>query len=280
VQLVVDATTAIVQLSDPEHFNTFSSGLGEDTRLAMSRLQALPGVASVVLQGTGAHFSAGGNPWSLSFGMSTPAASTASLRELYAGFVQLRALPVPIICGVHGTVIGGGVAACMHADCLVAERSTRFEHGNLVRGVCPLGMLSRTFVLALGRQTALAIYLQNAQLDAPAAVALDLCSVVVSGVEATQAHARGVARASCEMPNTRCWLRAPINAAVLASEASWHAECQMVGGGMAKSSLTHDDSMHAGARCQQRAHRRQADGIEEKHAMVQRTLPQCWRHAL
>ena len=121
VQLVVDAAMAIVQLSDPEHFNTFSSGLGEDTRLAMSRLQALPGVASVVLQGTGAHFSAGGNPWSLSFGMSTPAASTASLRELYAGFVQLRALPVPIICGVHGTVIGGGVAACMHADYLVAE---------------------------------------------------------------------------------------------------------------------------------------------------------------
>ena len=35
VQLRVDASTAILQLNDPEHFNTFSNELGEDMLHAM-----------------------------------------------------------------------------------------------------------------------------------------------------------------------------------------------------------------------------------------------------
>ena len=65
VQLCTDAATAILQLNDPEHFNTFSNALGEDMRRAVQHVSAQPDVTSVVLQGAGPHFSVGGNPYTM-----------------------------------------------------------------------------------------------------------------------------------------------------------------------------------------------------------------------
>ena len=61
----------------------------------------------------------------------------------------------------------------MHADFVAADHATALEHGNLVRGFCPLGLLSQTFDIALGPH-ALSCYLQNARLDAQAAHSLRL----------------------------------------------------------------------------------------------------------
>jgi enoyl-CoA hydratase/carnithine racemase len=102
----MNAATAVLQLNDPEHFNTFSTGLGEDMRRAMQQICALPSVASVVLQGMGPHFSVGGNPYALRGSLVMRAAGFAlSLRELYDGFLQLRTLPRPVLGAVHGTLV-------------------------------------------------------------------------------------------------------------------------------------------------------------------------------
>jgi len=140
--------------------------MGEDLLLAAEQI-AVRGatVRAVVLQGAGSHFSAGGNPYAHKGGV--PLASAASaLRHAFAGFAELRALAVPLVCAVHGTVIGGGNAACLSCDYIVAEVSARFEHGNLVRGVCPLGGYSRTLPHVAGVARALAIYLGNDTLSA------------------------------------------------------------------------------------------------------------------
>ena len=137
VQLRMDAATAILQLNDPEHFNTFSTGLGDDMRRAMQHICALSSVASVVLHGAGPHFAVGGNPYAVRGSVVESLAGFAlSLRELYAGFVQLRTLPHPVMGAVHGALVGGGVAGSLHVDYIAADRASTFEHGNLVRGVC------------------------------------------------------------------------------------------------------------------------------------------------
>ena len=122
-------------------------------------------VRAVVLRGAGAHFSAGGNPYAHK-GDASLAAAAAVLRRTFAGFAVLQALAVPIVCAAHGTVIGGGIAACLNCDYIVAEGSATFQHGNLVRGVCPLGGLSRTLPHVTGRARALAMYLGNGTLNA------------------------------------------------------------------------------------------------------------------
>ena len=142
--------------------------MGEDLSLAVKQLAARAGagVRAVVLRGAGVHFSPGGNPhaWDAKGALLTAAA--AALRRTFAGFAALRALAVPLVCAVHGTVIGGGNAACLSCDYVVAEGSTTFEHGNLVRGVCPLGGYSRTLPHVAGVARALAIYLGNGILSA------------------------------------------------------------------------------------------------------------------
>ena len=117
VQLLVDACTVTLELSDAEHFNAFSAELGEDMRHAVQHICALSSVTSVVLQGAGSHFSVGGNPYTVSGSIVASASSAAfSLRELYDGFVKLRTLLRPVVGAVHGTLVGGGVAGCLHAD--------------------------------------------------------------------------------------------------------------------------------------------------------------------
>ena len=127
-------------------------------------------VRAVVLRGAGAHFSPGGNHYRHE-GDAPLAAAAAALRRTFAGFAALQALAVPLVCAAHGTVIGGGIAACLSCDYIVAEGSTTFEHGNLVRGVCPLGGLSRTLPHVAGVARALSMYLGNETLSAAEALA-------------------------------------------------------------------------------------------------------------
>merc|ERR1712023_487928 len=109
----MDASTAILQLNDPKHFNTFSNELGEDMLHAIGvHVSALPSVVSVVLQGAGPHFSVGGNPYQMGGNRLMLAGLALSLRELYDGFLRLRALPRPVVGALHGTLVGGGVAGC------------------------------------------------------------------------------------------------------------------------------------------------------------------------
>jgi enoyl-CoA hydratase/carnithine racemase len=129
VRLSVDRAMVILQLDDPRFFNTFSSSLCEDFCNAVEHIYVLPSVSSVVLQGSGPHFSAGGNPYAASSCIMPSAGVALSLREMYNGFLQLRLLPHPIIGAVHGTLIGGGIASSVHVDYLAADHASTFEHG-------------------------------------------------------------------------------------------------------------------------------------------------------
>ena len=223
VQLYMGATMVTLMLNDPRHFNTFSAGLGQDMCCAVQYLCALPGIRSTVLQGVGPHFSVGGNPYAERYRplMLRMADVTLSLDKLFNGFVKLRVLPHAIVGAVHGTLIGGGIAACLHADYITADCRSMFEHGNLVRGVCVLGMLSQTFTLALGTH-AQHIYLQNSQLDAATAHAAGLVHRLCMGITATQMNAREIAvRLLHTKDLVQCMtcLRKAIDLAVVAGEA-------------------------------------------------------------
>ena len=101
------------------------------------------------------------------------------------------------------------MAACIHSDFLTAEHGATFEHGNLPKGVCPLGMLSHTFIHALGLERAQRAYLQNCQMNAAAALAIGLVHEVSVGVYRAQQRAREVAGEPClELPSGEVRLKA------------------------------------------------------------------------
>jgi hypothetical protein len=134
------------------------------------------------------------------------------------------------------------VAGCLHVDYLAADHASTFEHGNLVRGVCVLGMLSQTFAIGLGPH-AQHVYLQNARLDAVTACASGLVNQLCVGVTATQMQARYASKIATSAPDSRdlakavCCYRVSIDLGTLAREAVGHTECQVTNGGFAKSQL-------------------------------------------
>ena len=65
VRLGLDAEkgVAVVELHDPERFNTMGSALGDDMTRAVNQLRRLSGFHALTLQGAGSTFCAGGNPY-------------------------------------------------------------------------------------------------------------------------------------------------------------------------------------------------------------------------
>ena len=127
----------------------------------------------------------------------------------------------------------------MHTDHVTAERSAILEHGNLVRGMCPLGMPSQTFSRALGPH-AQHVYLENTRLGATTALALGLIHHVKEGIGATKGHAREVASRSAywsPLVNALVMHRPATDTSLLAREAVGHMECQRDVGGFAKSKV-------------------------------------------
>ena len=192
-----------------------------------------------MLQGAGPHFSIGGNPHgSAQTTNLTPAVyARFNCHELYEGFVKLQAA-VAVVGAVHGTLVGGGIAACT-TRLPAAERSAIFEHGNLPRGVCPLGILSGSFANAVGPHGQ-HIYLQNHR---STAVQLEpgLAHMVCTGIPETKAHAVQLARrgsCSAALVMEARLARAPIDLIRLPREAVLHMDCLSTNKGMVKSTLS------------------------------------------
>jgi enoyl-CoA hydratase/carnithine racemase len=136
---------------------------------------------------------------------------------------------------VHGKLVGGGFAIMMNTDYVVTDHEATFCHGNLVRGVCPLGMYSQTLSASAGLSRALRIYLSNVTLDAEAAlrhrVVNEICT---SGVAAAQSRGHEVGcllAAQPDLAETLLAARTPLDMGRIAAEAVGHARCLAANGG-------------------------------------------------
>ena len=116
---------------------------------AVAKLRAQGTARVLALQSAGTVFCAGGNPFA-SRGARSLAAFVQGLRASFEGYVGLATLRVPVVCAVHGAMVGGAAAIFLQTDVRVADRSATFQHGNLSRGVCPIAGYSRSLVEVVG----------------------------------------------------------------------------------------------------------------------------------
>ena len=121
-------------------------------------------IISVVLQGAGDHFCPGGNLYRNRAPTATSTAGARAAIDLFDGFCRLRTLPMPTLCAVHGTVLGGGLAVCLLTDYVACDHAATFQVGERSRGIYPAGLLRRTLADAIGPDAALSLYLTDAML--------------------------------------------------------------------------------------------------------------------
>ena len=128
----------------------------------------------------------------------------------------------------------------MSADYVVADAESTFCHGNLVRGICPIGMFSKTLSTTTGLSRSLRMYLSNDTLDAATAARFRLVHETAPGVQVTQSRAFDVATmlaAQAELVRVLLAARLPYDAELVAAEAVGMGRCLISNGGFTSAAL-------------------------------------------
>jgi enoyl-CoA hydratase/carnithine racemase len=126
-----DGTVAVVELNRPERRHAMNTALLEQLLAALAGARADPGVAAVVLTGTGGCFSSGAD-------VSEPIERPGALRrmELFTRlFEQVAAFPKPTVAAVAGWCIGGGAEVASGCDLRVGTPSTSLRFPEAAYGV-------------------------------------------------------------------------------------------------------------------------------------------------
>ena len=226
----------VVELNDPEHGNAIDSAIADDLGRAVDTARTLPDVRCVVFQGTGPHFCVGVNPYTfIPRTRQLPVLTAASVtRDIYRAFVGIRDLGVPVVCVVHGKVMGGGLAAMLIADARICTREATINYGNLPRGVCPGMLLSESLERLVGRRWANELYLNDYTVDADTALEIGLVNQLADDAAAARGAALEMAERIAGYPplgvrTTVALTRAPVDEARLAAESIGMARCNIRG---------------------------------------------------
>jgi enoyl-CoA hydratase/carnithine racemase len=170
VRYRVDSGIGRVVLNRPEQLNAISPALLEDLGRVCDDVEGNTAVRAVTLTGAGRAFCAG--------------ADLRAVRELspdarkWSGFMQLwhrvfnrlEALPIPVIAGIHGFALAGGLELMLVADLAVAEETARLgdQHANF--GLVAGGGGSQRLPRLVGARRAKELMLLGGWLSAPQAL--------------------------------------------------------------------------------------------------------------
>lgn len=171
-------------LNRPDKLNAIDPEMALALLSALQRAASDPEVRAVLLLGSGRAFCAGRD-------VSAPP-TEQDLVAVQAVASAMVSLAKPVVMGVHGWAIGGGLEWMLNADVVVAGANSRFKFPEASLGVFVTGGVTATLPACAGLARAKAMLLLGEAFDAEAAHAWGLVWRVV---EASQVPvvARGLA---------------------------------------------------------------------------------------
>lgn len=170
LQLAHDGDIAILTLDNPARLNPISATLQASLLRAIADVAADTRVRALVLTGAGRAFCSGAD---LAGGISTPdrgadnpgrspgnRAADAMHAVTNRIVLDLRALPMPVVCAINGVAAGGGLGLALVGDVVLAARSAYFYLPFMAKLGIVLDVGSTWFyqrLLGSGRATALTL---------------------------------------------------------------------------------------------------------------------------
>ena len=134
--LSIDSGIARITLNRPNKLNSFNVAMHEALAEALDTVEADDSVRVLLLTGAGKGFCAGQDLGDRAVSTSSEAPDLAySVETYYAPLVRrLRALPLPVVCGVNGVAAGAGANLALACDLVIARRSAKF-----IESFCRIG---------------------------------------------------------------------------------------------------------------------------------------------
>ena len=159
---------AVLTVADPARRNALSVELSGLLARAVDACDADKSVHAMVITGAPPAFCAGGDLRALA--AAGESGSEGDLQHIYAGFLAVAQATVPTIAAVNGPAVGAGLNLALACDLRLAGPGAIFDARFLQLGIHPGGGMTWLAQRALGPQTAAAMALFGAPLDAAEAV--------------------------------------------------------------------------------------------------------------
>ncbi|HSV83096.1 MAG TPA: enoyl-CoA hydratase/isomerase family protein [Ramlibacter sp.] len=201
VKTTQEGPVLVVRLSSPENRNSLTPDLRRELGDAVEQAQSDPSVRAVFLTGDGPTFCSGGD---LKMLQSQADAWTAHrrFRNLRSWLLPLITLDKPVVVGVRGHAVGGGMGLALTGDVVIAAESANFVAGFFRIGTIPdIGMMYHLPRL-IGMARAKNFIFSNGTMSAQEALELGLAAKVVPDAElesAGLAEARRLAEGPAEV---------------------------------------------------------------------------------
>jgi enoyl-CoA hydratase/carnithine racemase len=185
---------ARITLNRPDRLNAISPELLQDLDRACDAVEADAAVRVVTLTAAGRTFCAGADLRAVKELSPDPQRWGAFMGRWHRVFDRIEALPRPVIAGVHGLALAGGLELVLVADLVVADEGARLgdQHANF--GLVAGGGGSQRLPRLIGARRAKELMLLGGWLSAAEALAWGLVNRV--------APAGTVAKAVEEMAGT------------------------------------------------------------------------------
>ncbi|OGK95686.1 MAG: hypothetical protein A3I14_06550 [Candidatus Rokubacteria bacterium RIFCSPLOWO2_02_FULL_73_56] len=178
VSYAADGGIARVVLNRPEQLNAISPGLLEDLGRACEAVERDPAVRVVTLTGAGRAFCAGADLKAVQALVGDPERWSGFLRLWHRVFNRIEALPVPVVAGVHGLALAGGLELTLVADLVVLDAAARLGDQHAAFGLVAGGGGSQRLPRLVGARRAKELMLLGGWLDAEQARAWGLANRV------------------------------------------------------------------------------------------------------
>jgi enoyl-CoA hydratase/carnithine racemase len=132
VKFGVDGGIARVVLNRPAQLNAISPSLLQDLDRVCDEVERSSAVRAMTLTAAGRAFCAGADLKAVRELSPHPVKWNEFMRLWHRVFNRLEALPVPVVAGVHGFALAGGLELALVVDLVVADASARLgdQHAN------------------------------------------------------------------------------------------------------------------------------------------------------
>lgn len=168
----------VIRLNNPKAKNSLTRDIRFSLREVTREIQDDYSIRAVYLTGKGDTFCAGGDLRMLTEARA-PIERHRRFRHASTFMPQLMTLDRPVVCGVKGVAIGGGMGLALMADSIVAGCSAKFMAGFFRLGVVPDCLTLFTLPRLIGLAKARDFLYSNATWDAEVAYENGIVSKVV-----------------------------------------------------------------------------------------------------
>ena len=187
VTLGMDGNVAVITVDSPP-VNTLNAAVRAGLFAAIQEITSRAGTAAVVLVCKGSTFFSGAD-----IGEFSGPPKEAEYRDL---FRLLEGLPIPVVAGMHGVVMGGGLEISLACHYRVAIAGTRFGLPEVTLGIIPGAGGTQRMPRLIGVEKTLELILAAKPVDVATGIKLGFIDAEIQGDvrDATVAFAKGLLR--------------------------------------------------------------------------------------